>query len=171
MVGPWSKPMVDYGHYVHGWLWCPFTNAQSTMVGPWSKLMVEPRSTMVDHMIVQPWVFRWGMTICVQDRKWFLWKSDFEKSALKVTYSYSFDLTGCRKCRIFCGKCLKMIQKLHALDRKHIKACKKQKCQNQQMSHFSPLYQLQLPVSRNRPVRLVPCFVGVHHSTCSFICT
>ena len=31
------------------------------------------------------------------------------------------------------------------------------------MNHFSPLYQLQLPISQNRPVQLVPCFVGVHH--------
>ena len=29
--------------------------------------------------------------------------------------------------------------------------------------YFSPLCQLQLPLSQNRPVRLVPHFVGVHH--------
>ena len=32
-----------------------------------------------------------------------------------------------------------------------------------QMSNFSPQCQLQLPVSQNRSVRLVPCFVGVYH--------
>ena len=32
------------------------------------------------------------------------------------------------------------------------------------MSHFSPLCQLQLPIPQNRPVQLVPCFVGVHHT-------
>ena len=30
------------------------------------------------------------MTICVQDLKYFLWKCDFEKSAFKVSYPYSF---------------------------------------------------------------------------------
>ena len=29
------------------------------------------------------------------------------------------------------------------------------------MSHFSPLCQLYLPMSQNKPVQLVPCFVGV----------
>ena len=28
---------------------------------------------------------------------------------------------------------------------------------------FSPLCQLQMSISQNRPVQLVPCFVGVHH--------
>ena len=31
----------------------------------------------------------WDITICVQDRVGFLWKCDFEKSAFKVSYSYS----------------------------------------------------------------------------------
>ena len=31
------------------------------------------------------------------------------------------------------------------------------------MSYFSPLWQLQLSTSQNRPVRLVPYFVEVHH--------
>ena len=38
-----------------------------------------------------------------------------------------------------------------------------QKSQNRQLSYFSLLYQLKLSISQNRPVRLVPCFVGVHH--------
>ena len=37
---------------------------------------------------------------------------------------------------------------------------KKQNFLNRQMNHFSPLCQLQLPISQNRPVA---CFVGVHH--------
>ena len=32
-----------------------------------------------------------------------------------------------------------------------------------QMSYFSPVYQLQLPLSPNRSLPLVPCFVGMHH--------
>ena len=39
----------------------------------------------------------------------------------------------------------------------------KQKLQIEQMNYFSPLCQLQLLISQNRPVRLVPCFVRVHH--------
>ena len=35
------------------------------------------------------------------------------------------DLKGCRKCRIFVGKCLEISQKLHGGDRTHIKVCKK----------------------------------------------
>ena len=31
------------------------------------------------------------------------------------------------------------------------------------MSYISPLCQLPLSVSQNRPVRLAPCFVGMHH--------
>ena len=34
---------------------------------------------------------------------------------------------------------------------------------SREMSYFSPLYQLQLSISQNRPVPLVSCFVGVHH--------
>ena len=43
------------------------------------------------------------------------------------------------------------------------KVCKKQNSQNWQMSYFKPLYQVQLSISQNRPVRLVFCFVEVHH--------
>ena len=47
----------------------------------------------------------------------------------------------------FVGKCLKISQKLHGGDRKHIKVCKKkQKSQNQQMSYFSPLCEIQLSI-------------------------
>ena len=80
---------------------------------------------------------------------------------LKFHILIVLDLTGCRKCRIFCGKLFEIINKLHGGDIEHIKVCKKS--QNWQMSCFSPLYQLQLSISQNRPVRLVPCFVGLHH--------
>ena len=60
----------------------------------------------------------------------------------------------------FVGKCLKINQKSHGGERKHIKVHKKK---NRQMSYFSPLCQLQLPISQNRHVRLVPWFVEVHH--------
>ena len=36
------------------------------------------------------------------------------------------------------------------------------------MSNFSPLCQLQLSISQNRPVLLVPHFVGVHHKCVNF---
>ena len=77
------------------------------------------------------------------------------------------NMTGCIKSELFFfgggGKCLKICQKLHGGDRKHTKVCQKTKISNQQMGYFSPLYQLQSSISRNRHVRLVPCFVGVQH--------
>ena len=66
----------------------------------------------------------------------------------------------------FVGKCLKISQKLRGGDRKHIKVhvhVKNQKSQNRQMDYFSTLSQLQLSVSQNWPVWLVPCFVEMHH--------
>ena len=44
----------------------------------------------------------------------------------------------------------------------------RKKSTNQQMSNFSSLYQLQSSISQNRPVQLVPYFVGVDH-ICSLI--
>ena len=52
-------------------------------------------------------------------------------------------------------KCLKISQNVHGGDRKHIEVYKKQKLQNQQVSYFSPLCQLQLYISQNRLVLLV----------------
>ena len=37
------------------------------------------------------------------------------------------------------------------------------------MSNFSPLCQLQLSISKNRTVQLVPSFVGGHHICLTFI--
>ena len=46
---------------------------------------------------------------------------DFEKSAFKASYSYSFGFHRLRKMQnFFVGKCLKISQKLHGGDRKHI---------------------------------------------------
>ena len=74
------------------------------------------------------------------------------------------DLTGCRKCQNFGGKHLKISQKLHGGDRKHM-VCKKipKILKFWQMSYFSLICQLQLSIPQNRLVWLVPCFVGVHH--------
>ena len=43
---------------------------------------------------------------------------------LKFQIPIALDLTGCRKCRIFEGKFLKISQKLHGGDRKHVEVCK-----------------------------------------------
>ena len=49
----------------------------------------------------------------------------FEKSAVKVSYSYSLDSTASfRKCRIFGGKMFEISQKLHGGDGRHIKVRK-----------------------------------------------
>ena len=71
-------------------------------------------------------------------------------------------MTSCRKCRFFCGKCLKISQKLHRADRKCIK---NKNLKIDRCVVFSPLCNLQLSISQNRPVQLVPCFVavGAHH--------
>ena len=55
--------------------------------------------------------------------------------------------------------------------RKHIKYVQKKKKKEKEKLHISTLTdeliftlcQLQLPISQNRPVQLVPFFVGVHH--------
>ena len=55
---------------------------------------------------------------------------------------------------------------MHGGDRKHIKVCKKKSTDE---LFFTPMpFQLPIHVSQNRPVRLVPCFVGVlnKHSLC-----
>ena len=51
---------------------------------------------------------------------------------------------------------MKISQKLHGGDRKQTRYVKKPKSQNRQTSYFSPLCQLHLSISQNRPVRLVP---------------
>ena len=68
----------------------------------------------------------------------------------------------------FCGKMFEISQKLHGGDRNHIKVCKKKTKQNKNLKIdrwviFHPICQLQMPISQNRPVWLVPCFVGVNH--------
>ena len=54
----------------------------------------------------------------------------WEIGLLKFPIPIVLDLTGCRKYRIFCGKCLKIRRKLHGGDRKHSNVCKKKKHQN-----------------------------------------
>ena len=94
----------------------------------------------------------------------FLWKCDFEKSVFKVSYSYSFGYDKLQKnVEFFVVKCLKISQELHGGDKNMLRYVKTQKSQNRQVCNFSTLCQLQLSISQNRPVRLVPCFVGVHH--------
>ena len=103
----------------------------------------------------------------VYDFKQFLWKCDFEILTFRISYSYSFGFDRLHKnAEFFCGKVfeiMKISQKLQGGDRRHIKVRKKTKMSNWQMSYFSPLCQLQSSISQNRPVWLVPCFVGVHH--------
>ena len=89
---------------------------------------------------------------------------DFEKSGFKVSYSLVLDSKGCRKCKNFCGKIVwKSVRNYMDLKEDIFMYVKKQISQNRLMSHFSPPCQIQLPISQNRPVRLAPCFVGVHH--------
>ena len=90
-------------------------------------------------------------------------RCNFEKSAFKVPFPVVLDLSGTRKYFFFF---LKISQKLHGGGLSNIG----KKNQNRQMSYFSPLCQLQLSISKNRPVRLVPCFVGVHHICFIEIC-
>ena len=60
----------------------------------------------------------------------------------------------------FVGKCLQISQKLYGGDR----VCKKKKKNSKSMDEmFSLLCHLQLSMFQDRPVRLVPCFVEVHH--------
>ena len=61
------------------------------------------------------------------------------------------------------GKFLKISQKLHGNDTKHIKVCKKTKFSKSTDELFFTLCQLQLRLYQNRPMRLALCFVGVHH--------
>ena len=66
--------------------------------------------------------------------------------------------------QIFVGKRLNISQKLHGGARKDIEVCKKKaNTSNRQMIYSSPLYELQMSISQNRPIRLVLCFVGAHH--------
>ena len=108
-----------------------------------------------DHLCIRPWA--------VSLEVWFL---EFASS-----YSY--------KCWIWQAaendnffflflvvKCLKISQKLHGSDRKHIKVCKKKKKKKPSKltdESFSLLCQLQLFISQNRHVQLVPCFIWMHH--------
>ena len=63
----------------------------------------------------------------------------------------------------FLGKYLKISQKLNGGGRKHIMVFKKQKSQNQEMNIiFYPMPTSIVHIFKNS-VRLVPCFVGVHH--------
>ena len=68
------------------------------------------------------------------------------------------------------GKCLEISQKLHGGDRRHItvrkkkkKKKKKKKISKSTDESFFTLCEIQFPISQNRSVQLVPCFVGVHH--------
>ena len=105
----------------------------------------------------------WDMTIWAWYLRQFLWKCNFEKSAFEVPYSYSFVFDRLQKnTEFFVRKCLKISQKLQEGDRRLMKICRKLSEKLTDES-FSPLCQLQLPISQNKPVRLVPCFVGAHH--------
>ena len=98
----------------------------------------------------------------------------FWEISLKVSYSHSFGFDRLQKMlNFFVGKCLKINQKLHGSDRKHIKLLKKKKKRKKRKKKnliiirwviLHPHYQLQLSISQNRPVQLVPYFVGVHHN-------
>ena len=66
-------------------------------------------------------------------------------SAFKISYTIVLDLTGCKKCRIFVEKCLKVSQKLHGGDRRHIKVRKKTQ------------------ISKSTDASFFTCFDGVHH--------
>ena len=64
----------------------------------------------------------------------------------------------------FVGKWLKMIQKVHGGDIKHAYMSKNKNRQNGRWVIFCPcICQLQLPISQNRPLRLVPfCWSASH---------
>ena len=110
----------------------------------------------------------------------FLWKCNFAKSAMQeVSHSCNFGFDRLQKIHFFFffvsgGKMFKKIsQKLYGGDRRNmVRILKnkqtKKKLQNRQMRHFSPICQLQLPISQNEPVQLVPCFVGEHRNFTSF---
>ena len=69
---------------------------------------------------------------------------------------FFFNLTGCRKCRIFVGNVWKSVRNYMEVIQTILRYVKYQKSQNQQINYFSPLCQLQLSAFQNRPVRFVP---------------
>ena len=78
--------------------------------------------------------------LCIRLYKRFLWKYDFEKSAFKVSSSIVLDMTGYKKFRFFCEKCLKICQMLYGGDRKHIKVWKTTKISKSiDESFFTPM--------------------------------
>ena len=84
----------------------------------------------------------------------FLRKCDFENQSLKFPIPTVLDLTGCSKCRIFFRENVwKSVKNYIGCDRRLIKV--KRKSQNRQMIYFSPLCQILLLISQNRPVQLV----------------
>ena len=90
--------------------------------------------------------------------KWFLWSVVFRNWPSKFPIPIILNLTGCRKCIIFCGKCLEISQKLHGGDKKHIEVCKKKKNQLKinRWAIFHPYANFNCRVSQNRLVRLDP---------------
>ena len=58
----------------------------------------------------------------------------------------------------FVENCLKIRNYMEVIEN-ILRYVKKQKSQNQQMSYFSPLCQLHLSISQNRPVQLVACLL------------
>ena len=110
----------------------------------------------------------WDMIICVQDCQQFLWKCDFEKSAFKVSYSYSFGFDRLQKMQTFFFFFLwATVQKWFRNYMKVIENIKryvrKQNLKIDRWVTFHPYANFGCPYLKNRPVRLVPCFVGVHH--------
>ena len=101
----------------------------------------------------------WDLIIYVSDH-------DFEKSAFKVSYSYSFGCDRRQKMQNFLWENVwKSVRNYMDVIEDILKYIQKTKTksQNRQRSYFSPLCQLQLSIYQNRPVQLVPCFVGMHH--------
>ena len=86
---------------------------------------------------------------------------------LKFAIPIVLDMTGCKKCTFFVEKCLKSVR--NCIHRK-IMVCKKTKISNRQISYFSPLCQLQLYISQNRPVRLVSQFCWCTSNMCWHHC-
>ena len=103
-----------------------------------------------DHLCIRPWAVSLEVSF---------WELAFKV----ISYSYSFGYDRLQNIQNFLwenvwksvGNYIEVI--------KDIKVRTKTKISNWQMSHFSPLCQFQLRVSQSKPVRLVPCFVRVHH--------
>ena len=75
----------------------------------------------------------------------------------KVSYSYSFGYDRWQEMQNFYWKNVrKLFRSYMGGERKHIKVCKRTKSQNWHISYFSPLCQLQLSISQNWPLQLVP---------------